>query len=233
MRRPAAGIFRRLRSQALWSLYLLGALTLAGAPRAQASSLTYDYTDCFINSGSGCLTAPPWGTVTVSSVSSTEVSVTLTLATGEVFAFGGAGLPLLFDISGNPSVTVSGLPSGFTFTHHPMTMADGAGKWDYFINCTTCGSGTSGMVSGPITFYVTLAGGITPASFIANNKGLFFASDIGIPVGGGNYNTGDVGALTAVPLPSSLVLIGGVLALLALAFRRPRPVAGAAGPALV
>jgi hypothetical protein len=58
---------------------------------------------------------------------------------------------------------------------------------------------------------------------VANGNGLFFASDIGIP-SGGRYTTGDVGALTPVPLPPSLTLLAGALGLLALTLRRaPRP----------
>ncbi len=58
-------------------------------------------------------TSAPWGTVTVSSLSSTEVSVSLMLAPNEVFNIAGgngAGKPLLFDISGSP--TVHGLGPG-------------------------------------------------------------------------------------------------------------------------
>jgi hypothetical protein len=203
-------------------LMALVAGALAAAPRAVASELVYDLTSCF---ATGCPPASSYGTVTVSSVSATEVAVDLQLASGEVFVFGGAGKPLLFDISGNPTVSVTGLPSGYTFTNHPMTMADGTGKWDYFIDCpAACGSGTSGQVTGPLMFDVTLASGITPASFIANNKGLFFAADIGIPTAPGQFVTGDVAASTAtpVPLPPSSILLGSALAAFGLVLRRGR-----------
>ncbi len=63
-----------------------------------------------------------------------------------------------------------------------MTMADGSGSWNYSIQCTNstfCGTGTSNMVPGPINFDLTLASGISPASFVQNGKSLYFASDIG------------------------------------------------------
>jgi hypothetical protein len=191
---------------------LFAVLTAVPLSAARADTLTFDLTQCFITGG--CPTAGPYGTVTVSSVSSTEVSVDLQLTAGEVYNIAGgngAGKPLLFDITGDPVVTVTNLTSPFTFTRHLMTMADGTGQWDYFIGCSTssCGSGTSGLVSADISFDVTLASGITPASFVQNANGFYFASDIGIPSGGGNYVTGDVAAPpgAAVPLPAAAWLL--------------------------
>lgn len=207
--------FASLKS--FWGIALLGIVGVIAASSATASTVTYNLTDCFI--GGGCSTSAPWGTVTVSSLSSTEVSVSLTLASNEVFNIAGgngAGKPLLFDISGSPTVVVSGLASQFSLVQGMMTMADGSGSWDYSIQCsssTACGTGTSQMVTGPINFDLTLASGISPASFVQNGKSLYFASDIGIPSGGGNYATGDVGAPTATPVPlsPSLVLLSSAL----------------------
>jgi len=204
------------------AVMLLAALTVAAVSPARADTLTYDLTQCFMTGG--CPTAGPYGTVTVSSVNTTEVLVQLQLAPGEVYnvaAGNGAGKPLLFDIAGDPVVSVTNVTSPFTFTRRLMTMADGTGQWDYFIGCTTsaCGAGTSGQVSTPISFDVTLASGITPASFVKNANGFYFASDIGIPTGGGNYVTGDVAApnASAVPLPPAAVLFcSGLLACFAL-----------------
>ena len=203
--------------QSLWGVALLGVIGVTATSKAPASTLTYSLTDCFI--GGDCPTSAPLGTVTVSSLSSTEVSVSLMLAPNEVFNIAGgngAGKPLLFDISGSPTVLVSGLASQFSLVQGMMTMADGSGSWNHSIQCTNstfCGTGTSNMVPGPINFDLTLASGISPASFVQNGKSLYFASDIGIPSGGGNYTTGDVGALNAtpVPLPPSLVLLSGAL----------------------
>jgi hypothetical protein len=231
MRRSAAWIFRRLRSEALVSLGLLGALGLAGTAPAGASTVTFQLTTCFISTG--CPTTGPYATVTVSSVNPDEVAVTLTLAPGEVFNIAGgngSGKPLLFDLSGGPSVpplTISNLTAPFTFVNAPMTMADGSGKWDYLIECTNtaaCGTGTSKALSGPISFDLSLSTGISPASFVQNKKSLYFAADIGIPTGGGNYTTGDVGAPPAAPIPlppPALLLGSALLAACALARRRP------------
>ena len=120
------------------------AVVVGTVTSASATIITYSLTvdDC---SGGSCGTGP-FGTVTVSSISSTEVSVNLTLAPGEIFATGGAGDALLFDLSGNPSITVSSLTSGFTATQTASggsIHANGTGTWEYSIDCTGCGSGTS------------------------------------------------------------------------------------------
>ncbi|HEV2098792.1 MAG TPA: PEP-CTERM sorting domain-containing protein [Stellaceae bacterium] len=193
---------------------------------ASADVITYSLTtdDC----SGGCGTAP-FGTVTVSSISSTEVSVSVTLAAGEVFAVSGAGHALVFDLTGNPTISISGLTSGFgaTSTASGHTIhADGTGDWQYSVDCTSCGGGTSPPTNaGPLNFDITVASGITPESFIQNGDGLFFSVDIGSGCTGsplGNCtSTGDVAATTgipsngppSVPEPSSLSILGfGLLA---------------------
>jgi hypothetical protein len=65
-----------------------------------------------------CTGCGPFGTVTVSSVAGqpNELNVMLTLDPGEVFASTGAGSALLFDVSGNPTLSVmSLLPAGYSF----------------------------------------------------------------------------------------------------------------------
>lgn len=216
------------RHKSLWVMALLGAGALLAVPHARADVLTFDLTTCQVNGGCGSSTL--YGTVTVSSISSTEVSVDLTLASGDVFAFGGAGQPLLFNVLNDPSISVTNLTSNlsntFAFNNKSMTMADGTGKWDYFISCSSCGSGTSMSTTGPsgspvsLSFDVSLAGGITPESFSQSTKGFTFATDVGIPNGSGGFMTGDVATTTPVPLPPSVVLLGSALLGLALMQRR-------------
>ena len=114
-----------------------------------------------------------------------ELSVTLSLTAGEVFASTGAGSALLFDILDDPALSVSGLTTGFSF-HDASTHADGSGTWNSYIACDVCGSGTSPpQDSGPVSFILSVAGGtLAPSSFVTNGNYLF-ASDIGVPNGSG------------------------------------------------
>ena len=195
MRNPTA--FSRLRS------ILIAIVLLHGLPAA-ADTVTYTTS---LQSGNMCTGCGPFGTVSVSTISGQpdEISVTLTLDPGEVFANTGAGAALLFDISGNPSdlALVSVMPSGFSF-HHTTTHADGSGNWNSYISCDICGSGTSPPTqSGPIRFVLSSSGGLLPSSFVTNGTYLF-ASDLGVPNGSGGYFTGDVvtsGPLTPAPVP--------------------------------
>jgi len=196
---------------------------LLAAPAAAASTVTYTTS---LQSGNMCTGCGPFGMVAVSAVAGQpdEISVTLTLDPGEVFAKTGAGAALLFDIAGNPTLTlISVMPSGYSF-HHTTTHADGSGSWNSYIFCDICGTGTSPPTqSGPITFVLSSTGPLTASSFVTNGTYLF-ASDLGVPNGAGGFFTGDVvsaGPMTPVPLPLPLWLLASGLAGLAGVGLRP------------
>ena len=226
------------RFKVLSGLALLAVVGLSVAPKTRADMVTFPLISCHVNGGCG---SGNLGSVTVASVgmSTNEVSVTLTLGSGEVLAFGGAGQPLLFNIAGDPAtppLTISNLTANvsetFAFNNHPMTMADGTGKWNYFISCSSCGSGTSMSTTGPggsdvtLSFDLTLAGGtLSPSSFVGSTKGFLFATDVGFPNGSGGFNTGDI---AAVPLPSTAVLLSSML-IACWALTRPIRQGGKAG----
>jgi len=190
---------------------------------AAADSVTYTTS---LQSGNMCTGCGPFGIVTVSSIAghTNEVSVMLTLTpdAGEVFAKSGAGAALLFDVQGNPALTVSGLSSSFSFVQPTAAqgpiMADGSGQWNTEILCMVCRSGTSPpQDAGPISFILSVASGSTLAAsdFVPNNNNFYFASDLGVPNGSGGFFTGDVitkNALTPVPLPAPVWLMMSGLA---------------------
>jgi hypothetical protein len=221
------------RFKAFTGAVLMAVVGLLIAPQSWADTITFPFAYCHVSGGCG---SGSLGSVTVSSVpnATNEVSVTLTLGSGDVLQFGGAGEPLLFDVNGDPAtppLTASPITDNvnetFAFNNSPMTMADGTGKWNYFISCTSCGPGTSMSTTGPngadvtLSFDLTLAGGtLSPSSFGPSTKGFLFATDVGIPNGSGGYNTGDI---AAVPLPSTaILLISALVACLALTRRRPQ-----------
>ena len=202
----------------------VGALTLAAGlvspGSAPASIIAYPLTS------GACCGAGPFGTVTVSTVNSTTVDVSVTLAAGEVFANTGAlnHEALEFSISSNPtiSVAVNTPPTSATQTFVLGSTTPVGGV--YSISCLTCGGGTSNTTPGPLDFHVSVASGtLSPGSFTQDN-GNFFSADIGAGcIGPGAHNsfmcanTGVVTAPIAAPAPSighglSVILaVGGIL----------------------
>jgi len=108
-----------------------------------------------------------------------------------------------FDIAGDPSITITGLTSGFTAGG--AASASTFGSFDYSIVCTGCGHGDSHPLPGPIDFTVdnTLI-----AAFTTNSHGVYFTSDIvGTQWRSGNV-AGESVARSAAPEPFSFLLVG-------------------------
>jgi hypothetical protein len=218
------------------TLLTIMALGLGSAQPAGATPVTTDTFDLTTDLCSGGCGTGPFGAVTVSSVTADEVSVTLTLAKGEIFARTGAGDSLLFDLSGNPDITISNIsPTSPAFTvvrssSGGKIKAGGTGQWEYAVDCTGCGSGTSAPTSaGPLSFDITDVTGISPGSFVVNDKNYYFAADIMGTTG----KTGDVAApvltstttssgtpTAAVAEPATLAVLGSGLFALGLLRRR-------------
>ena len=188
------------------------------APFANADQFNFNLSGC----SGGC--AVPAGTITLTQDgSSVDVQVTLTdLGSGFIdTGNGNSHTSFVFDIAGDPSITLSKLSSGFTYPAD-TTIDTPFGTFDYGIDCTTCGPGASNQTPPPLDFTVTKAGGLSISDFSFNSYTVngvtyhvFFAADIYDGVTG---NTGAVGAANpgpTVPEPPSIALLGSGLASIA------------------
>jgi hypothetical protein len=186
---------------------------MLGTPRAHATVFSLNQDGCTGGCGSG---STVFGTVDViQGIDANHVDITVTLNSPSQFISSGAGDALEFNITGDPTIAITGLASGFSVGPAPDT-ASTFGTFDSSIHCSGCGPGGSSPLPGPLTFTVALTGlgALSPTDFIANATGFFFASDILGPSG----NTGNVAAIgssvvgrAAVPEPGSLLLLGSGL----------------------
>ncbi len=130
--------------------------------------------------GTGC---GPFGTVQITQQTSNSVLVTETLNASTVkgFVSTGAGDALDFDIVNSPGITISGLTSGFTSKVVGPYSADGAGSFQYAIDCgSACGSGGSNPDLVTLSFVVQRTSGtLSPTNFVSLNSSNFYvASDV-------------------------------------------------------
>lgn len=195
-------------------LYLIFGVALAVAP-ATADIYTLTSDQCT----GGCGTSP-FGTITVTQDGIDTVKLLAALTVGDSFVHTGFPGALGFDVSGNPTVSVSNLTTGYSLVSPTAGSLhfSAFGYLGYAIDCIVCGYGASNPQAGPISFDLTAAG-LTPASFkllsSGGSVGAYFVADIIGTTG----NTGVVGAtgapiLSAAPEPSAIILFGtcGMLA---------------------
>jgi PEP-CTERM motif len=208
---------------------IVGSIALAANSSPALADVEYTL-DTF--TGGGSPPAGPYGTVNLHP-DGANVDVTVTLSAGEGFVNSGAGAALLWDLAGNPLVTITGLnTTNFAFSHDGTTTGnlDGTGSWFYEIDCTDagCGHGGSHPNPGPLTFTID---NIATGDFVINNKtsnGYIFASDICTQRGverGCSGITGDVVASNSpapspVPEPATLCILGTAILGWGALFRR-------------
>jgi hypothetical protein len=172
------------------------------------------------------------GTVDAKVLSSTEIEISVALASGVKFInSGGPHTPFVYNLSSLlTGVTAAIDTTNSSSTPQAFSVASGsqpATPYGTFTNGIDVngGSGSGPTVgnTGPLYFTVTATGGITLADLIANSLGYLFAAD----VYGTGGNTGSVAANvfscvagctgggpgpSPTPLPGALWLFGTVLA---------------------
>jgi PEP-CTERM motif len=181
---------------------LLLALVLAFSQNlaANATPIVYDLTVDGCSSGCG---AGPYGTVTVSQDVSNTNAVDIQVSLDPGYIFHDNPDPnhhaLVFDLSGDPAVTVSSLSTGFGVETSSLASSP-FGSFDYAIDClgtggNKCSSGKSPLDLTTLSLVVTPdSGSLTPASFASttSSKGpIFFAVDVDL--NGGTGNVGSAG----------------------------------------
>jgi hypothetical protein len=168
--------------------------------------------------------------VDLSQTDTNDVLVTVSLTGGAtLFAHTGNGTNhpgFAFNLTG---VTITGANIVSPMNLSTFTVGDpGSAYGDFGYMFDIPGTGTSGGVTGPLSFTVHVAGttGISVSDFTANTSGNYFAADICEAAPPGAACTGESGINTApttvTPEPVSLSLVGGGLLALGL-FRKRLP----------
>jgi hypothetical protein len=205
---------------------------MASAISVENSSLTFLLTSdhCSGTCGGGANPQPSFGTIVVTDLPGDVLGFNITLINGNKFVQTGLDLTFGFNLAGNPTLTYSGLSSGFTIpggtsptqtsgTYHE----NGTGNFQYGVVWGGGGGGGNADTNPVLSFSVT-GTGLTLASLQQNAVGQYFAADI---ISGTTGNTGAVDAslVTSVPEPETYATMLAGLGLLGFVAARRKNVA--------
>jgi len=208
------------------------ASSMASAISVENSSLTFLLTSdhCSGTCGGGANPQPSFGTIVVTDLPGDVLGFNITLINGNKFVQTGLDLTFGFNLAGNPTLTYSGLSSGFTIpggtsptqtsgTYHE----NGTGNFQYGVVWGGGGGGGNADTNPVLSFSVT-GTGLTLASLQQNAVGQYFAADI---ISGTTGNTGAVDAslVTSVPEPETYAMMLAGLGLLGFVAARRKNVA--------
>jgi len=208
------------------------ASSMASAISVENSSLTFLLTSdhCSCTCGGGANPQPSFGTIVVTDLPGDVLGFNITLINGNKFVQTGLDLTFGFNLAGNPTLTYSGLSSGFTIpggtsptqtsgTYHE----NGTGNFQYGVVWGGGGGGGNADTNPVLSFSVT-GTGLTLASLQQNAVGQYFAADI---ISGTTGNTGAVDAslVTSVPEPETYATMLAGLGLLGFVAARRKNVA--------
>lgn len=156
--------------------------------------------------------------VDLQQVDTNDMQVTVSLTDGaQYFVNTGSGNHpgFAFNLLNAPTISISGLSSPWVSGDVNLTSTGtngpAMGTFDYFI--TNPGNGANAANDGPLVFTINNASGISYSDFVANSNGYYFAADIMNSAGKtGESGINNPGTMSAVPEPSSLILLGtGIL----------------------
>jgi hypothetical protein len=215
---------KHINMSVLKATVLAGLIGLCAAPASAAVIYKFDQDNC---SGSGCGLSN-YGTVTLTDIVGGGVNVNVALLGGSGLIDSGALKfhALTFNLAGAPAVTITGLPSSWSFAGPTSyTPGGGFGTFNYLIDCNAACAPNNPWIGG-LDFNITTTS-ITTDSFIdgGSTSDTYFVADISNP-NGGRALTGRIGASysghgTEIPEPFTLSLFGmGVAGVAAMRRRR-------------
>ena len=187
-------------------------LSFASFGLAQAATV-YDLNLDHCSSGCG---KSDYGTVTVAPTNGGDtLNVSVSLDPSVFFNQAGKGFDAIaFDLVGNPTVTIGGLPSNFSLngsqnvgSHHE----DGLGSWGYVVDWVGPPTNNGSLGVETLNFTVTGTAPLELGFNTVDGKEVFFSVDIASVLDSGAVATGVVGAtMSAVPEPAawSLMILG-------------------------